>query len=448
MSVFIKGNLFDSDEIAEIFSLENQISKFLQVETALAQAQAKLKMIPEEAATKINEKAKLENVNLEEFNRQLEITGGHEIVAFLRAWKPSFEDNSAEYIHWGATTQDIKDTTEVLRLKEVYEVIKRDLLENRKILLALAKKYKDTPIPGRTHGQQAVPTTFGIKVAVWIMEINRHLERLEECKKRLFYGSYFGAVGNLASVGPVGLSVKDLMMEYLGLAKPIVSWHTARDGFAEFLSILTMISSTFGKIANEVVTLSRTEFAEVEEPWKEGNVGSSTMPQKRNPSGSEKTVALSRVVQSLASGIYQCMNQEHERDSRVWAIEFFTIPVVCKLTAKILMFSKLILKDLVVYPENMKRNLSISKGLLLSESLMMQLGKKIGRLEAHEVVYQLAMKAYQEKAELKDLALKNSLIREHLSNEEIEACFQPENYIGASVEIVDNVLNFSDKLNF
>lgn len=447
MSVFIKGNLFESDEIAEIFSLENQLSKYLKVEAALAQAQAKLKMIPEEAAKKINEKAKLENVNLEEFNKQLEITGGHDLVAFLRAWKPSFEDKSAEYIHWGATTQDIKDTTEVLRLKEVYEVIKRDLLENREIMLSLAEKYKDTPIAGRTHGQQAVPTTFGIKVAVWIMEVNRHLERLEECKKRLFYGSYFGAVGNLASVGPAGLPVKDLMMEYLGLDKPVISWHTARDGFAEFLSILSMITSTFGKIANEIVTLSRTEFSELEEPWKEGDVGSSTMPQKRNPSGSEKTVALSRVVQSLAPAIYQAMNQEHERDSRAWATEFFTIPVICKLTAKTLMFSKLILKDLIVYPENMKRNLFISKGLLLCESLMMRLGNKIGRLEAHEVVYQLAIKAYREKVELKDLASQDPVVKENLSAEEIETCFKPEKYIGASVEIVDDVLNFSEKLD-
>ena len=331
MSVFIKGNLFETDESAKIFSLENQVSKFLMVEAALARAEAKLNIIPEEAARIINQKAKLENVNFEEFNRQLEITGGHSIVSFMRAWKLSFEDNSAEYIHWGATSQDIIDTTEVLRLKEIYEVIKRDLVANRKILLSLAKKYKQTPIAGRTHGQQAVPTTFGVKIAVWIMEINRHLERLKECKKRLFDGSFFGAVGNLASLGKVGLSVKDLMMEYLNLNKPIVSWHTARDTFAEFLSILAMISSTFGKIANEVMVLSETEICELEEPWKEGDIGSSTMPQKRNPSGSEKTVALSRIVQSSASGIYQMMNQEHERDSRAWGTEFYTIPVICKL---------------------------------------------------------------------------------------------------------------------
>ena len=150
----------------KIFSLENQISKFLMVEAALAQSEAKLNIIPEEAARIINQKAKLENVNLEEFNRQLEITGGHPIVSFLRAWKLSFEDNSPEYIHWGATSQDIIDTAEVLRLKEIYEVIKRDLIANRRILMSLAKKYKQTPIAGRTHGQQAIPTTFGIKIAV------------------------------------------------------------------------------------------------------------------------------------------------------------------------------------------------------------------------------------------------------------------------------------------
>jgi len=439
MTIFIKGDIWETEETKKIFSIENQISKFLQVEAALAKAEAKLGLIPKDAAEEINRKAEYKYVNFEEFQRQLEVTG-HTIVSFIKTWKLSLEGEAAEYVHWGATSQDIIDSAEVLRLKEVYKIIRRDLLEIRENLVSLAEKHKNIPIAGRTHGQHAIPTTFGLKVAVWIMEINRHLERLEEGKKRLFYGSFFGAVGNLASLGEKGLEVKNLTMEYLDLKSPLVSWHTSRDSFAEFVSILAMISSTFGKIANEVVTLSRTEFGELEEPWKEGQVGSSTMPQKRNPTGSETIVAISKLVQCNASCIYQAMVQEQERDSRAWKTESFTIPTICKMTAKILAYSKLLLKDLVVYPKRMRSNLDITKGLLLSETLMMKLGEHIGRLEAHEKVYKLAIDACKKGIDLKKLVLEDAEIRKYLSVKEIEDCLDPEKYIGAAPTIVDNVL--------
>jgi 3-carboxy-cis,cis-muconate cycloisomerase len=239
----------------------------------------------------------------------------------IRALQKACVGDAGQYAHWGATTQDIMDTGVVLQIKEAFEIIFRDLRENEELLLNLAERRKNTVMAGRTHGQHALPITFGYKVAVWTSELRRHIERLKECRKRLFVGQFAGAVGTLASLGEVGLKIQSLMMDDLGLEVPDIAWFTSRDRFAEFARILAMISSTFANIANEVVALQKTEIDESEEPFSKGKVGSSTMPHKRNPMISEGIIALAKIVRADLALAVEGMINEHERNMRSWQSE-------------------------------------------------------------------------------------------------------------------------------
>ncbi|MEG1578528.1 MAG: lyase family protein, partial [Oscillospiraceae bacterium] len=310
-------------------------------------------------------------------------------------------------------------------------------------LADLAEKYIDCPIAGRTHVQHAVPITFGLKIAVWLMEIRRHLDRMEDCKKRLFAASFYGASGNLASLGQDGLKVTEKMAHYLDLDFVPVPWHTSRDNLAEFISVLTGISSTFGKIASELYELSRTEVGEVEEPWTYGNVGSSTMPQKRNAFGLEAMVGLSKITQFEQGAIYAGMMHEHERDFRAANIEGFTIFMTCSMTEKNLHYAQLILERLTVHPDKMLSNLDMTGGLIMSESIMMHLGEKMGRLTAHEKIYEMAMDAFTNGKHLKDLVLADQDIMALCTPEEIEACFAPIAYVGDAHRMVLEALKAS-----
>jgi adenylosuccinate lyase len=266
---------------------------------------------------------------------------------------------------------------------------------------------------------------------------------MEDCKKRLFAASFYGAAGNLASLTQGGLEITKKMAEYLDLVYIPVPWHTSRDNFAEFMTLLVIISSTFGKIGSELYELSRTEVGEVEEPWTYGNVGSSTMPQKRNPPGCEAMVSLAKISQFEVGAIYEAMNFEDERDSRAWNIEKFVFPMTCSMTEKNLAYAILILKDLVVYPKRMRANLELTNGLIMSESIMMTLGGKIGRLHAHEKVYAMAMEAYKTNRHLKDLILADKDIMAKFTKEEIDACFDPVSYVGDAYKMVKAAIELS-----
>lgn len=440
MSVYIPGNMCDSEVMGRIFSDENQIAILMRIEGALARAQARLGYIPREDADVISAKASPAYLDLEIYHREFSATAGHHIVALLRAWEPALGQRAAGYVHWGASTQDLWDTREVLRLREAYHVIYGQLVDIAAILRELCGKHKRTAIAGRAHGVHAVPTTFGAKVAVWLRSLERQIQRMDECKKRLFVCSFYGGSGNLASLGEGGLRITEELAKELELGFEPVCWHTARDSFAEFISILANIAGTFGKMGNDLFVMANTEYGEVEEPWRHGNVSSSTMPHKRNPLGCEKIVALSRLAQHTAGAIFPAMVNEHERDSRAWNLEEFVLPQVCGLTEKLLSYARLVLKDLVVYPQRMRKNIDLTNGLIMSESLMMSLGRHIGRLRAHEVVYELAMDAYAKNIHLKTRALEEELITSHMSEEEILGCFEPTSYIGEACAMVDAAL--------
>lgn len=433
------GDQFGTQRLREIFSDENMVQKWLDVEAALARAEADLGIIPGYAGKEISTKAKVELMDFAEMKKQIEITG-HPIVPLIRVFQSVCEGDSGEYIHWGATTQDIMDTATVLQIKEAYEEIFPKTKTFLEKLKKFALKHRDLVMTGRTHGQHALPITLGFKAAVWASEMKRNIARLQECEQRLFVGQFSGAVGTLASLGEIGLEVQEKMLEDLGLDVPEITWHTSRDNFAEFVSVLGIMSSTVAKIANEIVNLQKTEFSELEEPFVMGKVGSSTMPQKRNPMISENVISLSKIIRSTVPLAIEAMIGEHERDMRGWQTEWEFIPKTCLMCDALLKSAIYIIEDLIVYPENIELNMFKLKGLMLSEAVMLNLASKLGRQEAHEVVYQVCMEAFEKGIPLKDALLSNKDIAKDLDEDVLDDILDPHNYTGLAGVFVDRVL--------
>ena len=432
------GGLFTTEEMRKVWSDETTIQKWLDVEAALARAEAKLGIIPQKHAREITRKARVELIDMEEMKRQLFHTH-HPIMPLIRCFQKACSAEAGEFIHWGATTQDIMDTGAVLQLRDANDLVIRDLKETYRLLAKIAKKYKNTVQAGRTHGQHALPITFGYKVAVWASEIKRHLQRIEQLSPRVFQGQFAGAVGTLASIGAPGFKLQKLLFADLSLAVPEIAWHVARDTMAEIVFVYTMIGSTLAQVCNEIIGLQRTEVAEVEEPFHMGKVGSSTMPHKRNPMMSEGVIALSKLIHAQVGPALADMIAENERDQRGWMSEWSFLPESCCLLSGMLSWTNKVLAGLIVYPENMTRNLDVLHGLLLSENVMLKLGKKIGRQASHEVVYELCMEAFERRLPLKSLLLKDKRVNRYLTEKQIDDLLDPTKYTGLAAKFVDRV---------
>lgn len=434
----VHGFLFSTDEMREIFSEKSWVQKWLDTEAALAQAQGELGVIPKEKADIINKYAKAELLDIPSIGEgyKSSIT----IVPLLNAFKKVLPDNAGEYVHWGATSQDIVDTGLVLLERDAYDVILRDTKECLQACLELVKKYRDTPEAGRTHVVHAIPITFGYKVAVWADELGREIERLEAMKDRVFVGEMAGAVGTLASQPEKGLETQKRMFEILGLRVPTIAWHVARDNQAEFATTLALLAGTLGRINHEIFSLQHTEILELEEPFFMGKVGSSTMPHKRNPAVLENVLALLRSVRSVAPSIVEAMISENERDWGCFITEWEGIPRQCLLMAAALAKSKYILENLRVYPKHMERNLFVQKGLMMSECVMMHLARKLGRMTSHHIVYNACMEAYEKEIPLKDVLMKTPEVEEAFTEDEIDYMLDPHNYLGLAPVFCDRVL--------
>lgn len=433
------GDLYGTPEMRTIFSADRLLQKWLDVEAALAQAQGELGVIPAPAADEIRRQARAGNINYAQVKRGVDETV-HPIVPVIRALQAVCAGDAGEYIHWGATTQDIMDTAMILQLKEAIAIFERRLQNLRAALAAISAKYRDALMPGRTHGQHALPVTFGYKTAIWLAEVERHAERLAQLKPRLLVGQFGGAVGTLASLGERAQPVRERLMALLGLGTPVISWHTARDNLAEFAGWTALLSATLGKIASEVIHLQTSEVAEVEEPWNEGKVGSSTMPHKRNPMLCEAALALARLVLRLAPSSLEAMIQTGERDWSADHVEWAYLPEVCIYTDGALNLVERVLGDLQVYPQKMRSNLELTGGHILSEAVMLALAAKIGRQTAHEAVYRCAMRAYQKGLPFAKELAEDALIRQHLDEGQIQALLDPAQYTGLAGEFVDRVL--------
>lgn len=435
---YIFRNSYGTKEMREVFNDRARIQAWLDVEASLARAQAKLNIIPKDAAKEINTKAKAENIEIEKMKTIYEKTG-HPIVPLVNLLKEACIKNYGEYVHWGATTQDIMDTGNILQVKKAIKVMKKQLEELKGICLNLSQIHKNTLQAGRTHGQQAVPITFGYKVAVWVEEIKRHLVRIKQCQPRLLVLEFSGAAGTLATIDvDKGFKLQEILSKELGLNIPPVPWHSSRDNLAEILSILAMIAATMAKIANEVIVLQSTEIAEVEQ-GQEGRIGSSTMPHKRNPMQFEHVVVLSKFVRANANIMIEAMIGEHERDWSSWGAEMKIVEESFILTGALLQILNSELSKIKINKEKMKSNLALLKGLIMSERVMMQLAKSVGRQTAHTIIHDDAMEAFELKKEFGEILKTDSRIKDFLSEEEIDSLMDPATYIGLAPRYVDRV---------
>lgn len=430
--------IFVSERMRKVFSDESLMQKWLDAWVALARAEADLGVIPQEAAKKIADKASFEVFD-PILIREGIVDTTHPLIVQIRQFTDAVGGREGGFIHWGATTQDIMDTAVVLQMKEAQEVLLDQLNKFLKTLLLLADKYKSTIMPGRTHGQHALPITLGYKIAIWADEIGKHIERLEAGQDRYLVSSFSGAAGTLASISEHGLAIQEKYSEYLGLKQATITWHVQRDGFAEYSSYIAMIAGTIGKIANEIINLQRTEIGEIEEGFKDGQIGSSTMPHKRNPMICEYVVGLTRVVQRNASLSFDAMLQEHERDMTFWTTEWSYIPQINMMTSGGIEQMQGILERFIVHEDKMARNLDQLKGLIVSENLMLTLGAHVGRQVAHDMVYKVSMQAFEEDRHLLEVTLEDAEIMAHLSDVEVKNCLDPKSYVGLCEVFVERV---------
>lgn len=435
-------DMFGTAEMREVFSETGLVGRYLEAEAALARAQARMGVIPETAAKAIDDAARAIEIDYDLLRHETEIVG-YPILPLVHQLSKAAGD-AGRYVHWGATTQDIMDTANALQLRAALDIVRRELTELRGIMADLAIRHRDTPMAGRTHLQQALPVTFGYKVAVWLSSIDRHIERLDQALPRVLVGEFSGAAGTLASVGPDGLGMQRLFCEELGLGQPAITWHVARDGVAEAVTLLGLVTGTLGKIATDVMMMAATEFGELSEPFVPGRGASSTMPQKRNPISSELMLAAAKSVRQHVAAMLDGMIHDFERATGPWHLEWISLPESFLLTAASLANAKFMLAGLVVHEDRMRRNLDLTGGLIVAEAVMMAAAPKLGRQHAHDVVYGACRTAIEGGGQLADILAGIPEVVEALGGvEAIRAKCDPANYLGLCGEMVDRVVGTS-----
>jgi adenylosuccinate lyase len=432
-------HLWGTDEMRRIFSDENRVQKWFDLEAALALEQAELGIVPAPAARDIAENARVEGVDLETIAEGIRTTK-HPLVPALRELQKRCRPQHGEWIHFGPTTQDVLDTGTALQLKEVNAAILRDLAGIGRELYRLADAHKHTTMVGRTHVVHALPITFGHKCAIWLRELARHRQRLDQAAPRVFVGGLVGAVGTQASFGPQAAELEARVMRRLGLGCADISWQPARDRFGEYVLVLGLLGATVAKIANEVLNLARNEIAELEEPFNEGKVGSSTMPHKRNPTVVENIVTVGRALRHAVSLMTESMHHEHERDGAAWKMEWKALPESCLMVGAMLAQMRFVLSGLVVHADRMRQNLELLGGYILSERVMFALSDKLGKQTAHEVVYEASMHGQTHGLTLEQALFADERVRDALGADELRAVLDPTTYVGGAPAIVDRAL--------
>jgi len=429
-------------EIKAIFGEEQRLQYLLDVEAALVKAHSIVGNIPKEAAEEIAKKAHNTIVKVQRV-KEIELETKHDIMAVTKALAEVCDKDAAKYIHLGATSYDIVDTANALQFMQAIKYITGSLKDLRSALLKLIKKHQHTVMLGRTHGQHTIPITFGLKMAGYAMEVERHLERVHEMKSRIYIGKLSGAVGTGAALGPHALELQKEMMKELHLGfEDVATQIVCRDRYNELLCCLANIATSMEKFATEIRNLQRDEIGEVAESFDvKKQVGSSTMPHKRNPITSEQVSGLARLVRGFMIPAFENAIQWHERDLCNSSNERFIIPHTFILTDWIIVKMTNVFENLQVFPERMRENMNISKGLPMAESLMTALIEKgMGRGDAHELMRKTAIQAVQENSSLKDMFLSDKNNLKLISKEEIEYALNPENYLGATDQIIERVI--------
>jgi len=434
---------FGTPRMREVFSDLSLISRYAEVEIALAKAEARCGVIPPEAAQDIAAKTDVAALDFDLLRRETDIVGYPILPLVHQIAKQCGE--AGRYLHWGATTQDIMDTAVVLQVRAGLQIVEEDIAALRGILADLSSRYRDTPMAGRTHLQQALPVTFGYKTAIWLAMFDRHAERLAQLKPRVLVGQFAGAAGTLASLGDKGLEVQQALCEELGLGVPVATWHVARDSLAEVVNFLGLVTGSLGKIALDIMMMASTEFAEVYEPFVKGRGASSTMPQKRNPISSELMLAACKAVRQHAGLMLDAMVQDFERATGPWHAEWMAIPESFVLTAGALHQAKFALAGLIVDEKKMAENLDISRGLIVAEAVMMGLAPQMGRQDAHDVVYDACRLANEKGMTLADALAADKRVSTRIDRATIDRLTAPKNYLGLAPQMVDRVLAASKR---
>jgi len=434
----ILGTLYGSDAMRAVFGEQAYFQRMLDVEAALARVQARLGLIPVDAAAAITAAARYENLDVAELAASARNVG-YPVVGLVAGLSRAAGEAGA-WTHWGATTQDIMDTGTVLQVRDGLALIEAELLAIVAAFAGQAERYRDTVMAGRTHLQQALPTTFGLKCAIWAQPFIHHLERLGQLRARVLQVEFAGAAGTLASLGDDGIPVADALAAELGLSAPTVPWHVCRDALSEAVGFLGLVCGSLAKIATDIILLAQTEVAEVAEPYVHGRGQSSTMPQKRNPIASEYILAAARNVQALVPVMLGAMAQDHERATGPWQAEALALPQAFVLTHGALLHARAIAEGLVVDADRMRANLDISRGLIVSEAVMMGLAPALGREEAHHVVKHACDVALAERIHLADALARDPAVSSRLDRAAIEVLIDPRNYLGAAGTYVDRFL--------
>ena len=430
-------DMFGTAAMRAVFDDAATVRRYTETEIALAKVQGELGVIPLAAAQAIARLADSSKLDMVELKRETEIVG-YPILPLVHQISKMCGPEG-EYLHWGATTQDIMDTATILQVREALLMIEQDLIELDAILDALALKYRDAPMAGRTHLQHALPITFGYKVAVWLLMIRRHRERLTQLKLRVFVGQFGGAAGTLASLGDQGLAVHAALMQELNLEASPVTWHVARDGLTEAIQFLALVTGSLGKIALDVMLMMTNELGEAFEPFVKGRGASSTMPQKRNPISCELMLSASKAVRQHAGLALDAMVQDFERATGPWHIEWTAVPESFILTSGALHQAKFMWAGLEVDTERMLKNLDLSGGLIVAEAVMMGLAPYIGRQTAHDVVYDACRDAATSGRKLAEVLYEDPQVATKLDRTLIDSLCDPANYLGSAPQMVDRM---------
>jgi 3-carboxy-cis,cis-muconate cycloisomerase len=436
------GDMFGTAAMRAVFDDRAFLLRCAEVEAALARAQARLGIVPPEAAAAITAAAAAgpETLDLDRLKRETE-TVGYPILPLVRQLAERAGE-SGRWLHWGATTQDIMDSAAVLQIRDGLALVAADLDRVRGHLADLARRWRDTPMAGRTHLQHALPITFGYKAAVWLSAFDRHAARLAELRPRVLVVEFGGAAGTLASLGEdeqATASRRELARE-LGLGEPAITWHVARDAVAETVQFLALLGGSLGKVAFDVMLMSATEFGEAAEPFVTGRGSSSTMPQKRNPISCELILAAAKALRQHSGLMLDALVSDFERATGPWHVEWIAVPESFGYAAGALHQAAFMLGGLIVDPDRMAKNLDMTHGLIVAEAVMMGLAPHTGRNEAHDLVYDACRAAIEQDRPLYDVLLEVPAVAGPLGAERLRALTDPANYLGAAPAMVDRVL--------
>jgi 3-carboxy-cis,cis-muconate cycloisomerase len=435
----IFGALWSTAEMRALFSDAAHLQLMLDVEAALARAEASLSLMPQQVAEAITRAARVENLRIERIAEGTRATGVP-VPALVSELGRAAGEEAARYIHLGATTQDILDTALVLQMRSALKYLRRDLITLARTLAARASEYRDTPMAGRTHMQQAVPITFGFKCAGWASPLAAHVERLDQAASRALVVQFGGAAGTLAVLGANGVAVAEALARELDLGMPDLPWHAARDTVAEIVALLGLVCGSLSKFALDVALLMQTEVAEVFEPHTAGQGGSSTMPQKRNPVAAEYIIAAARGVHALAPLMLTAMAQDHERATGPWQSEALALPQSFALCSGALAHALAIAQGMTIDAARMRRNLELGGGLIMAEAVATGLLPMMGRAAAHRAVQRVSDRAIAEGKSLGQALRDDAEVRQHLAEEQIDRLTDPAAYLGSAGAFVDRVV--------